>query len=166
MRKIFKIIVAALLLFMVVTPQTLAAINSTLGTQQYLKKVETNTIAPTKTTWELGSAAYPWADGYFTDLTVAGGFTLSGIMGSDLDMDGYDIVLDTDGDTKITNDRDVGVGDDEFLIDILGASDFKFASNLFTLLSGSAITIEDGALQMGTATIDTGTLTMIKGAQA
>lgn len=58
---------------------------------------------------------------------------------SDVDADGYDFILDTDGDTAIVNDRDAGVADDEFDLKINNAVDFTFSANLFQALAGSVI---------------------------
>lgn len=66
---------------------------------------------------------------------VVGGITVT----ANLDMDGYDIIMDTDGDSKFVNDRDVGIGDDEIGINLNGAADFKFSANLFQALSGSSL---------------------------
>lgn len=125
----------------------------------FFKKVGSS-VEPVIAGLGLGSVTNPWGDIYAGWLYVSGA-----TLGGNIDMDGYNIILDTDGDTKIANDRDALLSDDEFVFDIAGARDFKWAANLFTVLAGSAQTIEDGALQMGTATADTGTLTMIKGAQ-
>lgn len=38
-----------------------------------------------------------------------------------LDADGYDVILDQDGDTRLKNDRDAGVADDEVILYLGGA---------------------------------------------
>jgi hypothetical protein len=71
------------------------------------------------------------------------------------DMNGSELVLDTDGDTSITADTD-----DQIDIKISGADDFQFTANTFTVLSGSTLTIASGATiaNSGTATnFDDGT---------
>ena len=51
------------------------------------------------------------------------------------DLDGFELILDSDGDTSITADTD-----DQIDIRIAGADDFKFTANTFAALSGSVIT--------------------------
>lgn len=88
-------------------------------------------------TLTVGESGSPIADGEFTALTV-GTLTVSGIVSTgDIDMDGYNIIMDTDGDTAFVNDRDGGVDDDEIDIKIATAVDFTFSANAFTAVSGS-----------------------------
>ena len=62
---------------------------------------------------------------------------ISGAVGGPLDSDlnGTELILDTDGDTSITADTD-----DQIDIKIGGADDFQFTANTFTAQSGSTIT--------------------------
>jgi len=119
-----------------------------------------------ESTFTFGDASAAIADGEFTALTVgtltAGGIVLTG----NLDMDGYNIAMDTDGDFGFFNDRHASVAGDAFSIGKTAALDFTFTVDTFTALSGSNVTFETAAFSMGTATDDTGTFTMIKGAQA
>ena len=55
-------------------------------------------------------------------------------IGTDLDMNAKELILDSDGDTSITADTE-----DQIDIKINNADDFKFTANDFTALSGSAI---------------------------
>ena len=57
-----------------------------------------------------------------------------------LDADGKELILDADGDTSITADTD-----DQIDIKIAGSDDFKFAANLFDVLSGSTLNVNAGA---------------------
>ncbi len=61
---------------------------------------------------------------------------ISGAVGGPLDSDlnGSELILDTDGDTSITADTD-----DQIDIKIAGADDFQFTANTFTAQSGSTI---------------------------
>ena len=67
---------------------------------------------------------------------------ISGAVGGPLDADlnGTELILDTDGDTSIHADTD-----DRIDIKIAGADDFKFTANNFNVLSGSTLTIDSGA---------------------
>ena len=91
------------------------------------------------TTRNLGAAAAYIPAAYITTLYAT-------VFGTHTDADGYNIILDTDGDTAIINDRDAGVADDEFDIQMNSAVDFTFAENLFTAVSGSAVTLAGGNL--------------------
>jgi hypothetical protein len=67
---------------------------------------------------------------------------ISGAVGGPLDSDlnGTELILDTDGDTSIHADTD-----DRIDIKIAGADDFKFTANNMNVLSGSTLTIDSGA---------------------
>ena len=67
--------------------------------------------------------------------------------GTNLDMNGVELILDADADTSITADTD-----DQIDIKIAGADDFQFTANTFTAQAGSTI-----AAQAITATTVTGT---------
>ena len=69
--------------------------------------------------------------------------------GTNLDMNGVELILDADADTSITADTD-----DQIDIRIAGADDFRFTANNFNVLSGSTLTIDSGATvtNSGTAT--------------
>ena len=86
---------------------------------------------------------------------------ISGAVGGPLDSDlnGTELILDTDGDTSITADTD-----DQIDIKIAGADDFRFTANNFEILSGSTIT--NSGTASGFSTIDwqsvvTGNTTMV-----
>jgi len=66
---------------------------------------------------------------------------ISGAVGGPLDSDlnGSELILDTDGDTSITADTD-----DQIDIKVAGADDFQIVANNFKVLSGSTLTIESG----------------------
>ena len=68
--------------------------------------------------------------------------------GTNLDMNGVELILDADADTSITADTD-----DQIDIKIAGADDFQFTANTFTAQSGSTI-----AAQALTATLITPSL--------
>ena len=65
---------------------------------------------------------------------------ISGAVGGPIngDLDGAELVLDTDGDTSITADTD-----DQIDIKIANADDFTFTANSFNVLSGSEIDLAD-----------------------
>ena len=65
---------------------------------------------------------------FITEISGAVGGPING------DLDGAELVLDTDGDTSITADTD-----DQIDIKIAGADDFQFTANTFTAQSGSTI---------------------------
>lgn len=110
--KIIKII-GVLLGSVLLTGTVLAAgINASIGAQQYMTKAGVN-IVSIVSTYELGSTTRRWAKGWFTDLDVSGIFTFGGVMGSNLDMDGYNIIMDTDADSALVNDRDATILDDQ-----------------------------------------------------
>jgi hypothetical protein len=69
--------------------------------------------------------------------------------GTNLDMNGVELILDADADTSITADTD-----DQIDIRIAGADDFRFTANSMNVLSGSTLTIDSGATitNSGTAT--------------
>ena len=69
--------------------------------------------------------------------------------GSNIDMNGTELILDADGDTSITADTD-----DQIDIRIAGADDFQFTANTFTVPSGSTLEIASGGTiaNSGTAT--------------
>jgi hypothetical protein len=100
----------------------------TAGASLYVKD------APT----ECGSLNYAaWFDS--GDVRIDGALTVGGMtMAGDLDMDGYDILMDQDGDTGFINDRDAGVADDEIDVQINSAVDFTFSANAFTAVTGSS----------------------------
>ena len=56
------------------------------------------------------------------------------IMGTALDINGNELILDADADTSITADTD-----DQIDVRISGADDFQFTANTFTAASGSSI---------------------------
>ena len=60
--------------------------------------------------------------------------------GSNIDMNGTELILDADGDTSITADTD-----DQIDVNIAGADDFKFTANTFHSLTGSSILIGGGS---------------------
>ena len=64
------------------------------------------------------------------------------------DLNGSELVLDTDGDTTIAADTD-----DTIDIKISGADDFRFTANTLTALSGSSIVVPDGGLTFGSTAI-------------
>lgn len=119
-------------------------LNSSLGVQTYTMFEGTANVVPIDSTYESGSSTTRWAKGWFTDLDISGVLTFGGVMGSDLDLDGYDLVLDTDGDTALLNDRDAGVADDEVDVQIAGAVDFTLSANTLTAVDGSSVVVEDG----------------------
>ena len=56
------------------------------------------------------------------------------------DVNGLELILDTDGDTTLHANTD-----DQIDVKISGADDFRFTANNFNVLSGSTITIDSGA---------------------
>ena len=67
---------------------------------------------------------------FIVEISGAGGGPING------DLDGAELVLDTDGDTSITADTD-----DQIDIKIAGADDFQFTANKFLVQTGSKIDI-------------------------
>jgi len=69
--------------------------------------------------------------------------------GSNIDMNGTELILDADGDTSITADSD-----DTIDFRIAGADDFQMTANTLSVLSGSTLNIDSGATiaNSGTAT--------------
>lgn len=57
-----------------------------------------------------------------------------------IDADGYDILLDTDGDTKITNDRDAGVSDDQINIEFGSVGELFMSGAVMTMSRPSSNT--------------------------
>jgi hypothetical protein len=142
-KMIKKIIAGALSLLLLGNTAFAIGLNSDIGIQTYTTLEGSVNVVPIDTTYQSGSNTTRWAKIWTTDLDVSGVFTFGGMMGSNLDMDGYNLILDTDGDTLLANDRDAVLGDDEFAFDINGARDFKWAANLFTILAGSNVILED-----------------------
>jgi len=138
-----KFIASALSLLLLSNTAFAIGLNSDIGIQNYTTLEGSVNVVPIDTTYESGSNTTRWAKTWTVDLDVSGVFTFGGMMGSNLDMDGYNLILDTDGDTALVNDRDATLGDDEFAFDIAGARDFKWAANLFTILAGSNQLLED-----------------------
>ena len=64
------------------------------------------------------------------------------------DLNGSELVLDTDGDTTIAADTD-----DTIDIKISGADDFRFTANTLTALSGSSIVVPAGGLTIGSTAV-------------
>jgi len=58
----------------------------------------------------------------------------SGEMLGSLDMNGYKVIFDADGDSSITSDTD-----NQFDIEVAGADDFRITANTFTALAGSKL---------------------------
>ena len=100
---------------------------------------DTDTWVLCESTFSFGDTSAPIADGNFTALTV-GTLTVTGItMAGNIDMDGYNMLSDTDGDFGIFGDRHGSVANDEFAIGKTGALDFIFGANSLQVLAGSAI---------------------------
>jgi hypothetical protein len=58
-----------------------------------------------------------------TDLDQGGALAAAAAVATgNMDLDGYDLIIDTDGDTRIVNDRDAGFSDDEFGIKLGGVT--------------------------------------------
>lgn len=118
---------------------------SSVSSPNYFKKVGAVAINPIVTTYQLGdSGTGRWDKLYVKDLDVSGTFVFTGTMGSNLDMDGYNLIMDTDGDSAFLNDRDASIGDDEIGVQLNSAIDFEFETNLFKVSDGSALTVENG----------------------
>jgi len=144
MKKVINFLLAFALIF-ALSPVSFAQMGGGgMSYPNYMKTCGTDGLCPVSHFDELGTSGSRWAKIYVTDLDVSGVFTFGGAMGSSLDMDGYDLILDTDGDTKITNDRDVGVADDEFDITINSSVDFTFLADTFSVVDGSSVDVEDG----------------------
>jgi len=137
-----KLLFLLLCLFLL-APNTFAVGSSATGsvgigsTSQAFDIDASGNILPSSTTPDFGSVTRPFGDGYFGTLHISGGIT----MAADVDMDGYDIIMDTDGDSALTNDRDAGVADDEIGVTLNSAIDFLFKANEFAVLDGSKITV-------------------------
>jgi hypothetical protein len=74
-----------------------------------------------------------------------------------MDMNGFPIIIDADGDTFIE-----GSTDDEIEYTIAGFDDFRFSANLFTALSGSSISVVNGDITstLGNLTVTDGQTTL------
>jgi len=72
------------------------------------------------------------------------------VMGTKLDMNGNNLVLDADADTYL----DGGTADDVVDVYVAGAKDWKWGANSINILSGTTLTIDSGATiaNSGTAT--------------
>ena len=72
------------------------------------------------------------------------------VMGTKLDMNGNNLILDADADTYL----DGGTADDIVDVYVAGAKDWKFGANSINILSGTTLTIDSGATiaNSGTAT--------------
>ena len=88
------------------------------------------------------------------DIAGAEDFTMTAnsfnvLAGSNIDLNGTELILDADADTSITADTD-----DTIDIRIAGADDFQFTANTLSVLSGSTLNIDSGATitNNGTAT--------------
>jgi len=71
---------------------------------------------------------------FITEISGAVGGPING------DLDGAELVLDTDGDTSITADTD-----DQIDFKIAGADDLRITANAINVLSGTTLTIDSGA---------------------
>jgi len=140
-------------------------LNTSVGVQSYTTLEGSVNVVPIDTTYEQGSTSTRWAKMWTVDLDVFGVFTFGGTMGSNLDMDGYNIIMDTDGDSSFVNDRGGVVNDDEIGIILNGGLDFLLDENIFHVLPGSEFSVEGGTFYMGTATYDTGDFIMQDGNQ-
>ena len=63
------------------------------------------------------------------------------VMGTKLDMNGNNLILDADADTYL----DGGTADDIVDVYVAGAKDWKFGANSINILSGTTLTIDSGA---------------------
>ena len=72
------------------------------------------------------------------------------VMGTKLDLNGNNLILDADADTYL----DGGTVDDVVDVYVAGAKDWKFGANSINVLSGTTLTIDSGATitNSGTAT--------------
>ena len=72
------------------------------------------------------------------------------VMGTKLDLNGNNLILDADADTYL----DGGTADDVVDVYVAGAKDWKFGANSINVLSGTTLTIDSGATitNSGTAT--------------
>lgn len=144
MRWIKKLALGAISLLLFSNTALAIGLNSNIGVQTYTTLEGSVNIVPIDATYESGSTSTRWAKMWTVDLDVSGVFTFGGAMGSNLDMDGYNLILDTDGDTAIINDRDAGVADDEFDIQVASAVDWTFSADTLTAVDGSSFVVEDG----------------------
>ena len=63
------------------------------------------------------------------------------VMGTKLDMNGNNLILDADADTYL----DGGTADDVVDVYVAGAKDWKWGANSINILSGTTLTIDSGA---------------------
>ena len=63
------------------------------------------------------------------------------VMGTKLDLNGNNLILDADADTYL----DGGTADDVVDVYVAGAKDWKFGANSINVLSGTTLTIDSGA---------------------
>ncbi len=100
--------------------------------------IQTNPIGA-----DIGTVTNPVGDIYGGTLYVSG-IAMSG----NFDVDGYLIVMDTDGDSSLTNDRTAGVGDDEIGITVNSLLAYIFKEATFDLgtatVNAPNIVFQDG----------------------
>ena len=172
-----KVILSGLILALVLTFVNInpAQAQSRNEFRRWIKKSGSVSLIALNAAYEWGSSSVRWAKGYFNELDAttitAGSITISGVILGDLDMGGHDITginrmygygYGTGTETPVTigqfgstshtldNVNDLYV---EGELEVGGESFFDGIVNLFS------------SLVMGSATADTSTLTMIKGAQ-
>ena len=76
-----------------------------------------------------------------TNKTLTSPTLTSAVVATSLDMNGTELILDSDGDTSITADTD-----NQIDIRIAGADDFQFTANQFEVLSGSTLLFTGNAV--------------------
>ena len=91
----FRKLVAWLMITMIIALPTTAF----AATAPNLLKLISGAVRPVISTWTLGDAANPWAEGHFTDL-YAVNLSVSASTVGGVDLDGSAIIFDTDGDTN------------------------------------------------------------------
>lgn len=92
MKFLKKIAVFTLSLMLLSQSAFAVGVNSSMGTQNYLKKVGLNSIQFIKDTYELGSAGTPIAKIYADDFDVAGLFSFGGTAVSNFDLNSYSLL--------------------------------------------------------------------------
>lgn len=152
-----KLGIAALGLLMLATP-TYASINNSISTQSYMYLSGSGLVA-NDSYYELGTSGTPWAKIYAEDFDVAGLFTFGGVMMSDLDLNGYDL-LNAANVYTINDLTTTATGSGSALIGIEDAGDYYAGTDIEAALqalggatgSSSGTTWQDPVLDKDLAT--------------
>lgn len=127
----FKKTFSAIIILILVLANT-GTVHAQAGGVNFLKRAGTK-VTFVNNTWEFGSAvdrisAIYATTGNFTNLAIGG------VVSGDLDLDGYCLIMDADGNSSLCADTN-----DQIDIAINAADDFRITENTFTALGGSVL---------------------------